>query len=162
MRRLECDDVVVGAGPAGSLAARTAAEKGTKVILLEEHPEVGRPIFCAEGLSLNGIKDAGVEPEPSIVCPEISKARVYAPDMNFVELTSSDWRGFTLNREVFDRALSENAVKAGAELMTSTRVTDVIKDDGTVTGVKAISKGEPLQVRAQFIIVYTRAKIHTI
>ncbi len=152
MRRLECDVVVVGAGPAGSLAARTAAEKGTKVILLEEHPEVGRPIFCAEGLSLNGIKDAGVKPEPPIVCQEISKARVYAPDMNFVELTSSDWRGFTLNRDVFDRALSENAVKAGAELMTSTRVMDVIKDGGTVTGVKAISNGEPLQLLAKIVV----------
>jgi digeranylgeranylglycerophospholipid reductase len=152
MRRLECDVVVVGAGPAGSLAARTAAEKGTQVILLEEHPEVGRPIFCAEGLSLGGIKDAGVEPEPPIVCQEISKARAYAPDMNFVELTSSDWRGFTLNRDAFDRALSENAVKAGAELMTSTRVTDVIKDGGTVTGVKAISDGEPLQVDAKIVI----------
>ena len=152
MRRLECDVVVVGAGPAGSLAARTAAEKGTHVILLEEHPEVGHPVFCAEGLSLNGIKDAGVEPEPPTVCQEISKARVYAPDMNFVELTSSDWRGFTLNRDVFDRALSENAVKAGAELMTSTRVTDVIKDGGTVTGVKAISNGEPLQVDAKIVI----------
>ena len=152
MRRLECDVVVVGAGPAGSLAARTAAEKGTKVILLEEHPEVGRPVFCAEGLSLNGIKDAGVKPEPPIVCQEISKARVYAPDMNFVELTSSDWRGFTLNRDVFDRALSENAVKAGAELMTSTRVTDVIKDGGTVTGVKAISNGEPLQLLAKIVV----------
>ena len=152
MRRLECDVVVVGAGPAGSLAARTAAEKGTKVILLEEHPEVGRPVFCAEGLSLNGIKDAGVKPEPPIVCQEISKARVYAPDMNFVELTSSDWRGFTLNRDVFDRALSENAVKAGAELMTSTRVMDVIKDGGTVTGVKAISNGEPLQLLAKIVV----------
>jgi len=152
MRRLECDVVVVGAGPAGSLAARTAAEKGTQVILLEEHPEVGRPVFCAEGLSLNGIKDAGVKPEPPIVCQEISKARVYAPDMNFVELTSSDWRGFTLNRDVFDRALSENAVKAGAELMTSTRVTDVIKDGGTVTGVKAISNGEPLQLLAKIVV----------
>jgi len=152
MRRLECDVVVVGAGPAGSLAARTAAEKGTRVILLEEHPEVGRPVFCAEGLSLGGIKDAGVKPEPPIVCQEISKARVYAPDMNFVELTSSDWRGFTLNRDVFDRALSENAVKAGAELMTSTRVTDVIKDGGTVTGIKAIGNGEPLQLLAKIVI----------
>jgi digeranylgeranylglycerophospholipid reductase len=152
MRRLECDIVVVGAGPAGSLAARSAAENGAQVILLEEHPEVGFPVYCAEGLSLNGLKDAGVKAKPPITCQEITKARVYAPDMNFVELTSSNWRGFTLNRDAFDRALSENAVKAGAELMTSTRVTHVIKDGDAVTGVEAINDGETLQVEAKIVI----------
>ncbi len=152
MRRLECDIVVVGAGPAGSLAARTAAENGAQVILLEEHLEVGQPVYCAEGLSLNGLKDAGVEPRPPIVCQEITKARVYAPDMNFVELTSSDWRGFTLNRDVFDRTLSENAVRAGAELMTGTRATGVMRDGDTVTGVEAISDGGPLRVKARVVI----------
>jgi len=143
---------VVGAGPAGSLAARTAAENGAQVILLEEHLEVGQPVHCAEGLSLNGLKDAGVEPRPPIVCQEITKARVYAPDMNFVELTSSDWRGFTLNRDVFDRTLSENAVRAGAELLTGTRATGVIRDDNTVTGVEAISDGDQLRVKAKIVI----------
>ena len=152
MRRLECDVVVVGAGPAGSLAARTAAEKGVQVILLEEHPRVGHPVYCAEGLSLNGIKDAGVEPKPPIVCQEITKARVYAPDMNFVELTSSNWNGFVLNRDVFDRTLSENAVEAGADLMTSTRVIDVIRNGDAVTGVKAVRDGESLHVRAKIVI----------
>ncbi len=152
MRRLECDVVVVGAGPAGSLAARTAAEEGVQVILLEEHPRVGHPINCAEGLSLDGIKDAGVEAKPPIVCQEIMKARVYTPDMNFVELTSSTWNGFVLNRDVFDRTLSENAVEAGADLITSTRVIDLIKNGDTVTGVKAVREGEPLQVRAKIVI----------
>ncbi len=72
--------------------------------------------------------------------------------MNFVELTSSDWRGFTLNRDVFDRALSDNAVKAGAELMTSTRVTDVVRLGDAVAGVKAISNEGPLQVDARIVI----------
>jgi digeranylgeranylglycerophospholipid reductase len=152
MRRLECDVVVVGAGPAGSLAARAAAENGARVIFLEEHPEVGYPVYCAEGLSLNGLRDAGVEAKPPITCQEITKARVYAPDMNLVELTSSNWRGFTLNRDAFDRALSENAVEVGAELMTSTRVMSVIKDGDAVTGVEAINDGETLRVEAKIVI----------
>ncbi len=67
MRSIECDIVVVGAGPAGSLAARTAAENGASTILLEEHPKVGYPINCAEGLSLGGLKDAGVKMHTSEV-----------------------------------------------------------------------------------------------
>ncbi len=152
MRLLECDIVVVGAGPAGSLAAKAAAERGAHVILLEEHPQVGHPVYCAEGLSLNGIKDAGVEPEPPIVSQEITKARVYAPDRSFVELTSTNWRGFNLNRDAFDRALAENAVGAGAELMTSARALDITREGDYVTGVKADGEGGALEIKAGVVI----------
>jgi digeranylgeranylglycerophospholipid reductase len=152
MRLLECDVVVVGAGPAGSMGARAAAERGAHVILLEEHPQVGHPVHCAEGLSLNGIKDAGVEPEPPIVSQEITKARVHAPDGSFVELTSTDWRGFNLNRDAFDRALAENAVEAGAELMTSTRALDITREGDYVTGVKADSESGALEIKAGVVI----------
>jgi digeranylgeranylglycerophospholipid reductase len=152
MRLLECDVVVVGAGPAGSMAARSAAENGAGVIILEEHSRVGHPVFCAEGLSLNGIKDAGVEPVPPIVSQEITRARVYAPNMEFVELTSSDWKGYNLNRDAFDRALAENAVRAGAELLLDTRATRVVKEGNLVTGVDAISEGDELKVRSKVVI----------
>ena len=68
MRLLICDIVVVGAGPAGSLTARSAAEHGANVILIEEHSRVGYPVYCAEGLSLDGIHDAGLEPVSPYVC----------------------------------------------------------------------------------------------
>jgi len=152
MRHLECDIVVVGAGPAGSLAARKAAENGAEVILLEEHTEVGLPVYCGEGLSLGGIEDAGLKPVPPIVCQEITKARVIAPNRNFVDLTSEDWKGYTLNRDAFDRALAENAVAVGTELMTGTRATGVIRKDGIVVGVKAVSGGETLEIGAKVVI----------
>ena len=152
MRLLECDVVVVGAGPAGSMAARSAAENGAGVIILEEHSRVGHPVYCAEGLSLNGIKDAGVEPVPPIVSQEITRARVYAPNTEFVELYSSDWKGYNLNRDAFDRALAENAERAGAELLLDTRATRVVKEGNLATGVDAISKGDELKVRSKVVI----------
>ena len=152
MRSIECDIVVVGAGPAGSLAARTAAKNGASTILLEEHPKVGYPINCAEGLSLGGLKDAGIKPKPPIVSQEITKARVFAPDQSFLELTSTDWKGYTLNREIFDGLLAEMAVEAGADLLTSTKVTDLIRKDGVAVGVKAVSGEETLKVSAKVVI----------
>ena len=152
MRHISSDVVVVGAGPAGSLAARTAAESGVNVLLLEEHPEVGLPVFCAEGLNIKGIEDAGLEAKPPIVCQVIHKARIYAPDKNYVELTSSKWRGYTLNRDVFDRALAEKAVSAGAELRTSTRVTDVIREGDEIVGVRALDDHGSLEVRSRVVI----------
>lgn len=152
MRHISYDVVVVGAGPAGSLSARTAAENGVHVLLLEEHPKVGLPVYCAEGLSLQGIKDAGLEPKPPIVCQEILKARVYAPDKNYVDLTRSGWKGFTLNRDSFDSALAEKAVMAGAELRTSTKVTNVIREGDEIVGVRAFDDDGSLEVRSKVVI----------
>jgi digeranylgeranylglycerophospholipid reductase len=152
MRHISSDVVVVGAGPTGSLVARTAAENGVNVLLLEEHPKVGLPIYCAEGLSQKGIEDAGLKPEPPIVCQEILKARIYAPDKNYVDLTSSRGRGFTLNRNAFDSALAEKAVMAGAELRTSTRVTDVIREGDEIVGVRALDDDGSLEVRSKVVI----------
>ena len=41
------DVVVVGAGPIGSRTAEIIAKNGYKVIILEEHPEIGKPVQCA-------------------------------------------------------------------------------------------------------------------
>lgn len=152
MRLIDCDVVVVGGGPAGSSAARAAAANGARTIILEEHPSIGTPVFCAEGLSLNGIKDAGLEPIAPLVAQRITRARVYAPNKNFIDLTSEDWVGYTLNRQYFDKAIGNNAVKAGAELITDTRVTGIFRENGKVAGVIAERGGEQIKVKAKITI----------
>ncbi|MGQ9680575.1 MAG: NAD(P)/FAD-dependent oxidoreductase [Candidatus Bathyarchaeia archaeon] len=152
MRLLNCDIVVVGAGPSGSSAAKAAADLGMSVILLEEHSQAGVPNHCAEGLSLNGLKDAGLEPTEEIVSQKITKARVYAPNRRFLELTSSNWVGYTIRRDLFDRILSEKACSAGAEYFTNTRVIDVIKKNGVVAGVVASNGGEKIKIEAKVVI----------
>ena len=152
MDSIQCDVLVVGAGPGGSMAARTAAENGVDVIIIEEHPVAGTPVYCAEGLSIGGIVDGGLEAEPPYVAQQITKARIIAPNGNTVDLTSDDWTGYTLNREVFDRTLTENAEKAGAKLMTNTMATGVIMDGRRVMGVKAVHDGEEVEFIAKVVI----------
>lgn len=152
MRLIDCDVVVVGGGPAGSSAARAAAAAGAHTVLLEEHPVIGSPVFCAEGLSLNGIKDAGLDPVAPLVAQRITCARVFAPNKNYIDLTSDNWVGYTLNRQFFDKALGDLAVKAGAELLTETKVTGVFRENGKVAGVLAESGGEQVKVNAKVTI----------
>jgi len=47
---IECDVLVVGAGPAGSSAARAAAMNGAKTIFIDKKEEIGKPVQCAEGI----------------------------------------------------------------------------------------------------------------
>ena len=47
---IKCDVLVVGAGPAGSSAARAAAEAGASTICIDKKEEIGHPVQCAEGI----------------------------------------------------------------------------------------------------------------
>ena len=48
---IETDVLVIGAGPAGSSAARFAAKEGVDVIIIDKKSEIGFPKRCAEGVS---------------------------------------------------------------------------------------------------------------
>ena len=152
MQQYKCDVLVVGAGPAGSMAAKVAAEKGVDVIIIEEHETPGTPVYCAEGLSIGGIEDGGLEPVAPYVTQQIKTVRVFAPNGKTLDMTSDNWTGFTLDRQVFDRTLTENAVKAGAKLITETRATDVIKEGKKIVGVKAVKDGEEIEFHAKVVI----------
>ncbi|ANY07900.1 2Fe-2S iron-sulfur cluster-binding protein [Pseudonocardia sp. HH130630-07] len=47
-RYAHCDTLVVGAGPAGLLAARTAARRGDRVVLLDDRPEPGGSLVATD------------------------------------------------------------------------------------------------------------------
>jgi len=51
------DVLVVGGGPAGALAARTAVEKGLSALLVEKRPAIGAPVRCAEGLGKEALAE---------------------------------------------------------------------------------------------------------
>jgi digeranylgeranylglycerophospholipid reductase len=55
--KTEYDIIVVGAGPAGSMAARFAAEKGVSVLMLEKDRDVGYPVRCGEAISKAGVEE---------------------------------------------------------------------------------------------------------
>ena len=50
------DVVIVGAGPVGGHTANLLATRGHRVLLLEEHNEIGRPFQCAGLVTPNAMK----------------------------------------------------------------------------------------------------------
>ena len=148
------DVLVIGAGPAGSIAAKTAAEKGLDVLLIEKRQEIGDPVRCAEGVSKEYLKKH-VEIDKRWICADLKASHIYAPDGTRIEMAeeiSGGEVGYVLERKVFDRALAEHAAKAGAEVRVKTRATGLIIEDDFVKGARLMHLGKEYDVRAKIVI----------
>lgn len=133
MSKLKCDIAVVGAGPSGLTLASSVAGEGGDVLILEEHPQVGLPQHCAGKVSVNALREIEVEAEG--VLQKVKGAVFYPPNLNPFSIRSSLDQAFILDRRIFDQALSEKAVKAGARLYTNSRVKRVSIEADCVTVV---------------------------
>src|SRR5512143_514175 len=127
------DVIVVGAGPAGSTAARFAAAGGSSVLLLEKDRDVGYPVRCAEAVSHEGVIQF-IEPDPKWIAATVSKFRIVVPNGNSI-VPRLDGIGYVLERRIFDYELAKVAAREGAEVVTKAYVYDLIKPNGKVEGV---------------------------
>ncbi len=146
------DIVVVGAGPAGSVAAWQAAKNGARVLLLEKDPVVGTPVRCAEGVARKGLEEFFDFPLPSRwIATEVVYFRLFAPDGTSVQV-NIDETGLILHRRLFDYDLAQLAVQAGAQLFTNALVFDVLKAENRVNGVRVRLNGEEFNIAAKIVI----------
>ncbi len=148
------DVLVIGAGPAGSIAAKTAAEKGLTVLLIEKRQEIGDPVRCAEGVSKEYLKKH-VEIDKKWICADLKGARIYAPDGTKIEMAeeiAGGEVGYVLERKIFDRALAEKASKAGAEVRVKTRAIGLIIEEDFIKGARLMQLGKEYDVHARIVI----------
>ncbi len=146
----EYDIIVVGAGPAGSIAARYAAEKGVSVMMLEKDRDVGYPVRCGEAISKSGVEEF-IEPDAKWITAYISKFSFNAPNGDEVVLDFGD-AGYVLERRIFDYELAKSASNAGAEILTRAYVNGLLFEDGKVSGVKYEFRGEQKELKAKIVI----------
>jgi len=109
------DVAVIGAGPAGSMAAKYAAKSGADTVLLEEHPAVGWPVECAGLLGLGALVESEL-PGRSFILREMKGAAIYSPAGNRLDFKAQAPRAYVVDRRLFDRALACEALRAGAEM----------------------------------------------
>lgn len=146
----EWDVLVVGAGPTGSNAARLLALRGWKVLLVEEHPEVGHPVQCA-GLVTPRTFDHTPFPIGDLLQNELRGGVVYAPDGTAVEFVSQHVQAQAMDRARFDQRCAEAAVRAGVELRVATKAVAARRDPGGVT-VTLARMGLRSDVRCRLLV----------
>ena len=127
---IETDILVIGAGPAGSAAAKHAALGGADVILIDKKSEIGTPKRCAEGIYDHGLQWLGIEPNPAWAVQRINGGIIIAPDRTRLTLdeTVLPEKGYIIERKVFDKYMAMDAARAGAKIMVKTLAKSVMKD----------------------------------
>jgi len=146
------DIIVVGGGPAGSLAAHTAAEAGISVLLLEKDPEIGCPVRCAEAIGEDVLQEFFPQDfGQHWISASIKRFKFVAPDGTEI-YPRVDIRGYVLDRKHFDADLAARAAKSGAAIKTGANVTGLLFDGGKVSGVKCQIDGSETEIKGQVII----------
>ncbi|MBM4324645.1 MAG: NAD(P)/FAD-dependent oxidoreductase, partial [Deltaproteobacteria bacterium] len=110
------DILVIGAGPAGSSAARTAARMGFKVLLIEKNQRIGVPVQCAELVSKWVSRHASFT--PGSIIQSIETMNVHLPNGVTYEMKSP---GYMLDRSLFDKELATSAILSGADVLTGAK-----------------------------------------
>jgi digeranylgeranylglycerophospholipid reductase len=153
MQDYDYDVIIVGAGPGGSMAAKTAAEAGLDVLLIEKRQEIGAPVRCAEGVSREVLEEF-FEIEKSWIAKEVVGAIIYSPDGTQIKMTAKmagNEVGFVLERKIFDRALARMAARAGADVLVKTTATSMKRSENGVE-VELRRMGERFSMKSKLVI----------
>jgi digeranylgeranylglycerophospholipid reductase len=122
----DLDVLVVGAGPAGSIAALAAKEAAPEleVALVERDRAVGSPVRCAEGVGDAGLREFADPTRPGTdwAARRIRRVIFLAPDDTEVNVAERDV-GWILDRSRFDAHLADQAAGAGAAVLVGTEAT---------------------------------------
>lgn len=113
------DVIVVGASVSGCRTAELIAKQSYKVLVLEEHKEIGRPVKCT-GLVSWRLKELLPELPKNIIVNTVGKAKFFSPNGNHFTLKSKK-SVYVIDRGKLDRYLSERAKNINVEIKTLTR-----------------------------------------
>ncbi len=151
------DAIVVGAGPAGSAAALALARAGRSVVIIERGPFPGSKNVYGGVVYARVLDDVipnwweQVPVQRWVVRRStmvMTGSQAVTVDVRAQSWGQPPYNGMTVYRADFDSWLADQAVAAGASLVTSTVATGLLRDDaGRVTGVRTDRPGGDLNAR---------------
>ncbi len=153
---LNYDVLVIGAGPAGSSAARYASRFGLKTLMVEKRPDIGSPVRCGEGISKAWMPEVDLKPESHWISDEVKGARIYGPsEKKPITLTAGSAGnevGFVIERDKFDKHIAALAASEGSDVWVKSPALAVIKEGDRIVGAKIRHNAEIVDVRAKIVI----------
>lgn len=149
----DVDVLVVGAGPAGAVAAWHAklAAPELDVVLLERDRAVGSPVRCAEGVGDAGLREFANPDGADWTARQITRVIFQAPDDTEV-VVAERGVGWVLDRTRFDAYLAAEASRAGADVRVGAEATAMARNGGDRWHVRVKERGQEEIYRARIVI----------
>jgi len=151
------DAIVVGAGTAGCIAAKTLASAGLNVCLVDrkQKQSVGEKV-CGDAIGRHHFDNIGLTyPRGEELEQLTSGIDIYSPDQETVfHVHEERLSGFMVNRHLFGQRLLKEARDAGAVLLDSTHVLEAILEKDLIKGVSAknVKTGSKIELRCEVTI----------
>jgi menaquinone-9 beta-reductase len=159
---LATDVLVIGAGPAGSAAARRLALGGLEVVLVDRF-EFPRDKVCGDALipdALEAVASLGLDPMVRAAARSLRGVTIYAPDGTAVSIAGEC---ACLPRTHLDRILQASAVDAGASFLAPLTLVRWQRRDGSSTATfRNRASAEHLEIASRVTILATGAGIEGI
>ncbi len=157
----EYDAIIVGAGPAGSTCATLLAKKDRNVLLLEKS-KFPRDKICGDGISGKSVailNEIGlIEEINSSDHVKVSGVVITSPKGTRVEIEvpidENLPPAYICRRYIFDNILFEKARSfSNVDVLQGFEVTDIIKEDSYVVGVRGLdSNGEERVFKGKIVV----------
>jgi len=146
---MDYDVVIVGGGPVGCFVGRLIAEGKRKVLILEEHNEIGEPPHCAglisqEVLSMSGIGD-------EVVLNRIRGANIYGYDGTRLSFLGEKTYALVIDRIMFDKKMALKAEDSGVEVLKGSRAIAFERGNGYID-VLFRKEGKEYKVKTPLVI----------
>jgi len=154
------DLLVIGGGPAGSATAYWAARAGLDVVFVEKK-NFPRDKTCGDGLTpraVHQLHEMGLENRLADF-HRYDGLRAVAHgrslELHWPEHPVYPSHGYVVRRRELDTFVAENAVEAGATLLSGTEAVAPLLDGTTLVGatVKDVASGETREIRARYVAV---------
>jgi digeranylgeranylglycerophospholipid reductase len=149
----DVDILVVGAGPAGAVAAWQAKQAAPEldVVLLERDRAVGSPVRCAEGVGDAGLREFANPDGADWAARRITRVIFQAPDDTEV-VVAERGIGWILDRTRFDAYLAAQASAAGAAVLVGAEATGMSRNGADRWHVRVKERGQEDVYRARVVI----------
>jgi len=149
---IECDVLVVGAGPAGSSAARAAAKKGLKTILIDKKGEIGNPVQCAEGIGEYLFPYMPFKIPKEQLIWKIDGMFFWSDNIT-VDRKGGFWKGYSVDRRKLDKWISVQAVNSGVELLIASELVEFELDEKNNVKKAIVEKnGKTIELSPKIVI----------
>ncbi len=113
------DIVIIGAGPIGGYLAKNLSDSDHRVLLIEEHSEIGRPFQCAGLVNPGAMAKVGLE---NTALTRIWGARMHSPSGVMIEIGNKEiTRTWSVCRKIFDEQVVIQSIESGADIWLSSK-----------------------------------------